>query len=513
MMGRQRSQHDLFSYRINLEHRIRKDHPLRKVQELVDFSFVREEVARFYGRNGNASVDPVVLLKMMFLLFFDNVASERELMKVIAERLDYLWFLGFGLDDELPNHSVLSKARARWGEEVFRGLFERTILQCVEAGLVDGSKLHMDSSLIDADASTNSVVQAGPELTAALKKAYQSQEAKLEELPKPPVEIGEDAPSDGVLDAASPAEGAAGQSKKKPVAQAVNATHVSTTDPQAAMVRGKNTTSRPRYKVHRAIDDAHGVITALTTTAGNVDDSTQLDVLCQQHEANTEEAVKTVVADSKYGTIENFIRCRQAGIATHMADLAGSQRSTGSREGIFDESEFRYDAQSDTLLCPAGQKMKPRRLNSTWRTEYTLPAAVCASCKLRERCTRSKSGRSVQRHRQQDLLEEGRKQSASRAARRDRRRRKHLMEGSFADAANNHGFKRARWRGLGRQQIQGSMIAACQNIRILIARGTRRSQPASQAANIIMMTPVQPVSGSSAAFYEAHQALNRCFAP
>ena len=69
----------------------------------------------------------MILVKMLLLLFLDDVASERELVEVIRERLDYLWFLGYGLDDEVPNHSVLSKARARWGREVFCQLFVRTV--------------------------------------------------------------------------------------------------------------------------------------------------------------------------------------------------------------------------------------------------------------------------------------------------------------------------------------------------------------------------------------------------
>jgi transposase len=140
MMGRHEPQKDLFSYRIDLDKRIRPENPLRQVDEKIDFTFIREEVAKFYGKKGNESVDPVIILKMMFLLFFDDVPSERELMKIIAERLDYLWFLGYGLDDEIPNHSVLSKARKRWGQEIFERFFVRTILQCVQAGLVMGRK-------------------------------------------------------------------------------------------------------------------------------------------------------------------------------------------------------------------------------------------------------------------------------------------------------------------------------------------------------------------------------------
>jgi len=86
MMGQQKSGPELFNYAVNLEKRVRSDHVLRRVEAAIDFGFVREEVAHCNGDNGNVSIDPMVILKMMFLLFFDDVASERELMKIIAER-------------------------------------------------------------------------------------------------------------------------------------------------------------------------------------------------------------------------------------------------------------------------------------------------------------------------------------------------------------------------------------------------------------------------------------------
>src|SRR5437879_4645823 len=184
-MGGQKSEPQLFNYAVNLEKRVRANHPLRQIKAVIDFSFVREEVVRCYGRNGNESVPPEVILKMMFLLFFDDIKSERELMEVIGERLDYLWFLDYGLDEKVPDHSVLSKARVRWGRDVFESLFVRTVAQCVEAGLVDGSKLHVDDSLIAADAAKESVIKGAPQLIAALKRAYGATESKLEESSTP----------------------------------------------------------------------------------------------------------------------------------------------------------------------------------------------------------------------------------------------------------------------------------------------------------------------------------------
>jgi transposase len=121
------AQKELWSYQVNLDTQVRSDHPLRRINETLELDFVRREVAQFYGTKCDVSEDPVVIMKMMLLLFLDNVRSERELMRIIPERLDYMWFLGYGLDDTVPNHSVLSKARKRWSQEVFVALYSRVV--------------------------------------------------------------------------------------------------------------------------------------------------------------------------------------------------------------------------------------------------------------------------------------------------------------------------------------------------------------------------------------------------
>jgi transposase len=438
MMGIHQPQSELFSYQVNLDKRVRADHPLRRVAQAVDFSFVRQEVASYYGDNGHESVDPAILLKMMFLLFYDNVPSERELMSIIPERLDYLWFLGYGLDDSIPHHSVLSKARRRWGPAVFQRLFVRTVEQCVKAGLVGGDKLHVDASLISANASKDSVVKSSPELIAAYAAAYQAQEKKLND------------PAD------------------RPCFQAVNDVTISTTDPDAGLVRKGGLGSHPAYHHHRGVDDAHGVITAVETTSGSIAENKKLEDLLEQHQQNTDCAVKKVVGDHKYGTAENFVLCHEQGVVTHLGD---AKVKGGQAAGIFSEESFAYQRPSDTYLCPAGQTLRRRRYVRRQRVwEYAADSSVCAACALRAQCTRSQTARTISRHEQAEVLEICRRQSHSPAGRQDRQRRQHLMEGSFADAANNHGFKRARWRRLWRQQIQDYLIAAIQNLRILLSR-------------------------------------------
>ena len=460
MMGTQNNQPSLFSYQVNLEQRVRPDNPLRKVKEVVDFCFVRAEVAALYGYNGNESVDPAVILKMMFLLFFDNVASERELMRIIPERLDYLWFLGYELDDVIPNHSVLSKARARWGRAAFEKFFVRSVGQCVAAGLVDGTKIHVHSSLNDANASCDSVRQASPELIAALKAAYAATESKLEDRSTP--------------DSYEP----------------VNDRVLSSTDPDAAVVRRAQQPPRPRYQNHRVIDDAHGVITALQTTPGSIAENKRLLPLIDQHQSTTGQTIQTPVADHKYGTSENFVASQARGITTHLGDMRAKQHHARS-EGIFPASAFPYDQRTNSYRCPAGHTMKPRPLHPEKRTsEYQLPKAVCAACPLRPQCTPAVLyGRTIHRHEHQDLLDRARQQAHSAAAHRDRNSRQHLAEASFAEAATQHGFKRARWRRLWRVQIQDWLIAGIQNIKILLKH---RLKPVATAATALRVLPAPP---------------------
>jgi transposase len=181
MMGyHEPSQEHLFVYGINLENRVRKDHPLRKINEIIDFDFIYKEVKNAYGTRGNVSVPPPVILKLMFLLIFYNVRSERELMETLPERMDWLWFLGYTLTSSIPDHSVLSKARTRWGQDAFKHFFERIVIQCVEAKLIDGTKIFMDGSLIDADASNNSVVDTHS-LKRHLNERYGELEKRLDE--------------------------------------------------------------------------------------------------------------------------------------------------------------------------------------------------------------------------------------------------------------------------------------------------------------------------------------------
>jgi len=444
MMGQQTGvQPKIFYPHLNLEQRVPRAHLLRKIQEQIDFNFIYAEVKNTYGDNGNVSIPPPVILKMMLLLVLYNVRSERELMETIPLRLDWLWFLGYDIDSEVPDHSVLSKARARWGVEAFREFFERIVWQCVEAGLVEGSKIFVDSSLVDANASNNSVVDTRS-LKRQLQESYKELEARLEE------------------------KSESMDSSRKYVKE--NRRYISTTDPDAAIVnRGKPKLS---YQVHRAVDGRSEVITAMETTAGDINEAHEMVPLLESHHFNTGVKAETVVADSKYGTVENFLACYDRGVEAHMPDLKEFTSKRIEKLNIFSEERFEYDGESDTYRCPAGQRLKPKSLHMSRQSrDYAAPKKICAACELREQCTKNKSGRTIKRHLRQEELDRMREASRSARAKRDIKMRQHLMERSYA-RGTWYGFDRARWRGLWRVQIQEYLVSAVQNIQVLLRYGS-----------------------------------------
>src|SRR3989337_1911798 len=440
-------QSKLFYMGINIDKRIRKNHPLRKIEELIDFDFIYNEVKDKYGYNGNESIPPPVILKLMLLLVLYNVRSERELMDTLSERLDWLWFLGFDLDTEIPNHSVLSKARRRWGEEAFRGFYERIVWQCVEKGLVNGRKIFMDSSLIQADASNNSVVDR-KSLKRYLKESYKELEKRLQE-------EREDEEGD------NDDEGGGG----------VNSRYISTTDPDAAIVRTSGK-AKLRYETHRAVDSAYEVITAAEVTPGDVNEAHMMVGLIDSHQQNTETSVETVVADSKYGTISNYLSCFDRGIKAHVPDLKDVQSKSGLRGKIFSDYMFNYDSETDTYTCLRGKKLRRKSLHiNRDSVDYAASRRDCSVCELMPRCTKNKAGRTIKRHLRQEELEYMRALARTTISKKDIKTRQHLMERSFA-RAKRYGYDRARWRGLWRVRIQEYLIASIQNIQILLKYGT-----------------------------------------
>lgn len=455
MLGKSKKlQPKLFYYKVSLEQRVPEDHPLRKIKQVVDFSFVREQVSELYGSSGNVSVDPAVVLKLIFLLFFENISSERQLARQLPLRMDWLWFCGYDLDEQTPNHSVLSKARARWGKDIFVSFFEKILSQCVEAGLVDGEIIHIDSSMIDANAGKKNLK---PQLKVISEKLYDDidrQASQVETENDRQIKI-EDA-----------------QSPEKPLVK-----KNSKTDPDARLSSkyGKTTFG---YKDHRTVDDKHGIITATITTAANINDDKLLKEVVELHESNTSTRTRISVADRAYGTMDNYKYLYERDTLA----CIGHQRHGNKQDRMFGHENFIYNEVDDCFVCPAGEILKcydhvkaHKSCEGNYSYRYKAQRKVCEQCRYFSKCVNSKDkGRQITRNINAMYVEWAENCMSKSESRYYKGRRWHIAEGSFADAANNHGFKRARWRGIDNVVIQNHMIAATQNLRKLVSNIGRK---------------------------------------
>jgi transposase len=162
---------------LSLEDLVPKDNFYRRLHSALDLSFARELVAECYAASaGRPSVDPVVFFRLQLVMFFEDIRSERQLMKVAADRLSVRWYLGYDLNEPLPDHSSLTYIRQRYGLEVFRRFFEEIVELCIEAGLVWGEELYFDSTKVQADASVDSLAPRFA-VEAHLERLFKDEEA------------------------------------------------------------------------------------------------------------------------------------------------------------------------------------------------------------------------------------------------------------------------------------------------------------------------------------------------
>ena len=454
MMGKAKeTKPKLFYHGLSLERRMPKDDPLRKIKQLVDFNFIRSQVTDLYGNNGNPSIDPVVILKLMFLLFYENVKSERTLMRKLPLRMDWLWFCDYDFDEDTPDHSVLSKARSRWGPDIFESFFMNILEQCIAADLVDGETIYIDSSTIDANADINKV-------RPQLRKVSEELAGRLEDV------YEDDDDSDKL------------EKRVNPV------------DPDARIGKkyGKSTLG---YKDHRVVDDKHGIITSTITTPANTRDDKVLQKAVTNHQFKTKTKVKTVTADKIYGTGANYKYLHDKGSKACISH----QRHGTKYPDKFPHGMFTYDKHDDCFICPAGQKLEryDQKSPSGVRYRYRAERKVCLRCRLFGQCVTSKTlGRQVERNINAEYIE----WADNCLSKQERKlllvRRKYKAEGSFADAANNYGFKRARWCGLAKMRIQNLMITAIQNLGKLMRYGGPSSR--SITAMTMIKTVFQSIS-------------------
>lgn len=457
---------------LSLESAVPQDHFYRHLERTLDLSFVRDLVADCYAVAGRPSIDPVVFFKLHLILFFEGLRSERQLIQIASLNLAHRWYLGYNLDEPLPDHSSLSKIRTRLGLPVFRRFFDAIVEQCVKAGLVWGKELIFDATKVRANASMDSLqpvlrLVVDDHLTA-LSGTDMPEEARHWELLEQ-CRLDPERPPTSYYERKS--------DQRK-----------STTDPDAALMKPRGERASLGYHDHCVVDGgkARIILHTLVTPADIMENQPMLDQL-RRVIFRWGVRPKRVIADTTYGTIDNIRALEnEEGIRAYVP-LPDWEH----QRPYYGPAQFIYDSERDVYVCPEGTLLRPfRRSFQQERVQYRAKAAICTACPVKAACTASDEGRVVHRSFHAEYLERVRAYHETEEYQRAMRKRKVWIEPLFGEAKQWHGMRQFRLRGLQKVNMEGVFIAAGQNLkRLLSARGWGRRPWPDGAAGFAAPTP------------------------
>jgi len=476
---------------------IPQDHLLRKITQVVDFSFVHDLVKDRYTPDfGRPAEDPEFMLRLCLLQYLYG-DSDRQVIENARVNLAYKYFLGLAVDEEVPDFTTVSYFRAvRLGEEKFRGVFENIVEQCIDKGVVKGKRQIIDSTHIIADIAVTSLtglvklcrqnvikeVERQRPGTATklgwvdvvcskedrfarkeehLEKEVEAAKTLLDDITEE-IRQGRIKPDTKLKDHLEILEKAVADRE-----EGVKDRLVSPVDPDARMGR-KESKRWAGYKGHLVVEEDSEIITAVETTPANKADGNQLKGLLKQQEEANSIVPKEISADKAYDSGANLELLDSKGITGHIS-LTRKANHIGS--DLFTVEDFTYDADTDTLTCPAGQRATYHRRavyhgkNSAKKgTVFQFSPGQCSICNLRARCHRSNRGRAVYISYYEPLFQQMKTRLATEAGQKAYRNR-YKIEHKVADLARYCGMRRCRYRGITRTGIHTLLSAIVSNVK------------------------------------------------
>lgn len=438
MMGERIGRQDRLFYEFCLEDRVPFDHLLRRIDAVLDLSWLRGTLSSYYSHTGCPSVDPELMIRMLLVGYCYAIRSERRLCQEVNLNLAYRWFCRLGLEDKVPNHSTFSVNRhGRFCDsDAFRLVFENVVRGCMAAGLVGGEGFAVDASVIEADASRFKRVESS--------EIDWSDEQRVRR------------PIKEYL-AALDSENAPINPKREPKA-------LSPTDPSAAW------TSRGRHKVmfgyslNYLIDTKEAVIVDVEATPTRISKEVDAtETMIDRTEERLDLKPKRIAADVAYGTGEML-----GWLVKHKIDphIPVWDQSEIAAEGKFVRADFVYDKTKDVYVCPNGKELRTSgTVHDGTTIKYIAKKSDCARCPLKSKCTTG-SERRLARDVNEATRDHVRSLMNTEAYRQSARERKKI-ETRFGDVKRNLGFTRLRLRGLTGARDEFLLAATVQNLRRL----------------------------------------------
>ena len=440
---------------VSLDALVPRDHFYRHLDARRDLTFVRDWVKDAYPDRGRPSIDPVVFFKLYLVMVFEGLRSERQLLALAADRLSVRWYLGYGLDEALPDASGFTRIRQRFGLAVFRRFFEHMVDLCQDAGLVWGKEVLADATRVPGNAAVESLVPRLREVVDDHLVALFAGDAAPDH--------GDDAAPDGPerwdlletcrLDPHRPPSGPHHR---------LSTRKISRTDPDAAAMSMRGGHIVLGYQDHYLVDGGKArIILHCLVTPGDVAENHVLLDQFRRTLFRRKLRPERLVADAKYATGENIRALEEQGIRAYMPLPEWDKSSP-----YYHHAAFTYDSALDVYRCPQGQTLKREWIDDAGeRAIYRARAASCNSCPVKDECTRSNQGRLVSRSFHAEYLDRVRGYQGTTAYEKARRKRNVWVEPLFAEAKAWHGLRRFRLRGLVNVNIEALLVATGQNLK------------------------------------------------
>ena len=439
MLGEAVGLQDRLFYEFCLDDRVPADHLLRKIDAVLDLSWLREELKPHYSDIGRPSVCPELMIRMLLVGYCYSIRSERRLCEEVALNLAYRWFCRLGLEDKVPDHSTFSVNRhGRFREsDAFRLVFESVVRQCMEAGLVGGEGFAVDASVIEADASRFERIEGGE--TIDWTDGQLASRPVREYL--------------GALD-----------SEHSPTNPARKPKALSPSDPSAAWTtRGRNKVMFG-YSLNYLIDTKDTVVVDVEATPTRI--SKEVEATGTMIERASERLglePKRIAGDVAYGTGELLGWLAGRKIEPHIPVWDKSKRD----DDTFSRDDFTFDEAGDVYACPKGKTLKTTgKLHDGKTLLYRASKHDCDSCPLKRRCCPNTPSRKVPRDVNQAARDYARSLMGSEAYLQSARERKKI-ERLFGEVKRNLALTRLRLRGLSGAKDEFLLTATVQNLRRL----------------------------------------------
>ncbi len=439
MMGAPVGRQDRLFYEFDLEDMVPADHLLRRIDAVLDLSWLRDELKPHYSHLGCPSVCPDLMVRMLLVGYCYSIRSERRLCQEVQLNLAYRWFCGLGLEDKIPHHSTFSVNRhGRFREsDILRKVFEEVVCGCMTAGLVGGEGFAVDASVIEADASRFQRVEgAEVDWTPEQRASRPVQEYLVAlESENPPI-----------------------NPEQKPKA-------MSPTDPCAAWTRRGRNKVMFGYSLNYLIDMENAVIVDVEATPTRITKEVDAtETMIERTEQRFALKPKHIAGDVAYGTGEMLGWLIKRDIEPHVPVW---DRSEVAADGKFTRAEFTYDSDRNLYICPGGKELKTSGTVYDGTTlKYIAKRSDCGQCPLKPQCTTGRERR-VARDVNQEARDHARALMDSDAYRQSATERKKI-ERLFGEAKRHLSMTRLRLRGITGARDEFLLTATVQNLKRLV---------------------------------------------